>query len=47
VLELQNEIAGLLNDFRGEEPLKKLFWSALGYNRVEAGIPQRFDKRKS
>lgn len=39
--ELQNEIVGLLKDFRGEEPLKKLFWSALGYDRTEASFPQR------
>ncbi len=41
VWELQNEIAGLLTDFRGEEPLKKLFWTTLGYDRVEVAIPQR------
>jgi hypothetical protein len=37
--ELQNEIAGLLSGFRGEEPLKKFFWAALGYDRVDAATP--------
>jgi len=36
---LMEDIAEILEDFRGEESLKDIFWGVLGYDRVRAPLP--------
>lgn len=38
---LQKRVLGLLEDFRGLEPLRRLFWSELGYDREDALLSRR------
>ena len=40
-IELQANVLGLLQNFRGTEPLKELFWSQLNYNRANKPITRR------
>src|SRR5438093_11215846 len=39
--ERQQNVLGLLKELRGIEPLKKLFWSELNYQRVNQPLPRR------
>jgi hypothetical protein len=40
-IELQGQVLGLLENFRGMEPLKTLFWSKLNYDRVNTPTSRR------
>ena len=46
-IELQDQVLSLLENFKGIDPLKTLFWSKLNYDRVNKstsrrGWPDRF-----
>jgi hypothetical protein len=36
---LLDEVREILADFRGPEPLRRLFWEVLGYDRVNEPLP--------
>ena len=40
-LEREQRVLALIKDFRGLEPLKKLFWSELNYDRVNQPLSRR------
>ena len=40
-LELEQSVLNLIKDLRGLEPLKKLFWSELNYDRVNQPLSRR------
>jgi hypothetical protein len=40
-LDRQQSILTLLQQFKGLEPLKKLFWSELNYDRVNQPLSRR------
>jgi hypothetical protein len=39
--ERQQTVLDILKDFRGPEPLKRLFWSELNYSRVNTALSRR------
>jgi hypothetical protein len=40
-VELRSEVLGLLQNFRGVEPMKELFWSCLNYERMNKPTTRR------
>jgi len=40
-IELQSQVLSLLENFKGVEPLKTLFWTKLNYDRVNKPIGRR------
>jgi hypothetical protein len=40
-VEIQQSVLGILENFGGPEPMKKLFWSTLNYNRANKPITRR------
>ena len=40
-MSLQQHVLDLLNNFRGAEPMKELFWSRLNYDRVNQPLSTR------
>ena len=40
-LQRQQSVLNLLNNFKGIDPLKKLFWSELNYDRVSKPLSRR------
>ncbi len=40
-IELQGQVLSVLENFKGVEPLKALFWTKLNYDRVNKPIGRR------